>query len=62
MFDVGLPMALGRAPASVARRAEPRTAFGSPAVLLLLLLALGLVMPAPVHGLLDAAARTIGGG
>ena len=41
---------------------EPRSALASPAVLALLLLGLGLVLPAPLLGLLEAAARAVGGG
>jgi len=62
MLDVGLPMALGRAPAGISRDPEPATALGSPAALALLLLVLGLALPLPVRALLEGAARVIGGG
>jgi hydrogenase-4 component F len=62
VFDVGLPMALGRAPATIPRDPEPASALGAPAVLALLLLGLGIVLPVPVRGLLESAARAIGGG
>jgi hydrogenase-4 component F len=62
MFDVGLPMALGRAPATISREPEPASALVSPAILAVLLLALGLVLPAPILGLIEGATRAIGGG
>jgi hydrogenase-4 component F len=62
MFDVGLPMALGRAPAGISRAREPASALASPLVLAVLLLGLGLVLPVHVRGLLEGAARAIGGG
>ena len=62
MFAVGLPMALGRAPAGIPRSREPRSAVWPPVLLAVLLLGLGLHLPAPVRTLLEGAARVIGGG
>jgi hydrogenase-4 component F len=62
MLGAGLPMALGRAPADVSRTPEPAGALWPPALLAAALLALGLYVPAPLHALLEGAARAIGGG
>jgi len=61
MLAVGLPMALGGSPAGVSRHAEPASAIWPPAVLALLVLGLGLHLPAPLRELLDGAARLVGG-
>jgi len=61
MLAVGLPMALGRAPAGRLRRAEPASALWPPALLALGVLGLGLYLPAPLRELLANAARLIGG-
>jgi hydrogenase-4 component F len=61
MTSVGLPMALGEAPAGVPRAREPRSALWPPALLALVLLGLGLYLPAPVRSLLEGAAHVIGG-
>jgi hydrogenase-4 component F len=62
MIGVGLPMALGRAPESLAGSAEPRSAVLPPLVLAALLFVLGVYLPAPVRALLEDAARLVGGG
>jgi hydrogenase-4 component F len=62
MLAVGLPMALGTAPAGVSRSAEPRSALWPPAVLAVLLLGFGLHLPPAIRALLEGAARAIGGG
>ncbi|MCI0549067.1 MAG: NADH dehydrogenase FAD-containing subunit, partial [Candidatus Rokubacteria bacterium] len=61
MLAVGLPMALGQSPSGRSRRSEPASALWPPAVLGLLVLGLGLHLPAPLRSLLDEAARLVGG-
>ena len=49
-------------PAAAPRRQERRELMAAPAALALLLLALGVYLPAPLAGAVAAAARTLGGG
>jgi hydrogenase-4 component F len=61
MLAAALPMALGRAPGGLARSAESTSALWPPALLALVLLVLGVHLPAPIRGLLEGAARLLGG-
>jgi hydrogenase-4 component F len=61
MLAVGLPMAFGRSPSGISRGPEPASAFWPPAVLAILVLGLGLHLPAPLRALLEQAAQRLGG-